>query len=102
LSERVSGPAPGLLRLLARGGEDFPELAVQLQQINPEEPYRRALSFVRERVRATMSHARGGYAEPGGLLADLRLVESSLIADAGAFTASGDLRDVIRQVEVFG
>jgi phosphoenolpyruvate carboxylase len=39
---------------------------------------------------------------PAELLADLRRVERSLTSGAGAFTAAGDLRDVIRQVEVFG
>jgi phosphoenolpyruvate carboxylase len=102
LSERVSGPAPGLAPILAAGVEQFPDLALQLAQLNPEEPYRRALTFVRERVRATLAHDAGAYSEPGELLDDLRLVERALIDGAGEFTAAGDLRDVIRQVEVFG
>ena len=102
LSERVCGPVVGLDRILRRGTDDFPELAVQLAALNAEEPYRRALTFVRERVRATAQHAAGGYAEPAELLADLRLVQRSLIGGAGEFTAAGDLHDVIRQVEVFG
>ena len=36
------------------------------------------------------------------LLDDLRRVEQSLTTAGGAFIAAGDLRDVIRQVEVFG
>ena len=39
---------------------------------------------------------------PDELLADLRSIEGSLVADGGEFSAAGDLRDVIRQVEVFG
>jgi phosphoenolpyruvate carboxylase len=103
LSDRVSGPARGLDPILEAGTEHFPELAEQLAALNPEEPYRRALTFVRERVRATASDVHpGGYAEASELLADLRRVERSLTAGAGALTAAGDLRDVIRQVEVFG
>jgi phosphoenolpyruvate carboxylase len=102
LSERITGPAPKLEPLLRAAAADFPELAERLQALNPEEPYRRAMTFVRERVRATQVREDGGYAEPGELLADLRLVESSLIEGSGALTAAGDLRDVIRQVEVFG
>ena len=102
LSERVSGPAPGLEPILERGIEAFPALAGQLAELNPEEPYRRALTFVRERLRATMVHGEDGYAEPSELLADLWTVERSLRDGAGALTAAGDLRDVIRQVEVFG
>ena len=74
-----------------------------MRELNPEEPYRRALTFIRERVRATARYELpAGYAEPNELLADLRRVERSLLAHAGDFTAAGDLRDVIRQVEVFG
>jgi phosphoenolpyruvate carboxylase len=53
LSDRVSGPAQELDPILEAGARYFPELAEQLAALNPEEPYRRALTFVRERVRAT-------------------------------------------------
>jgi phosphoenolpyruvate carboxylase len=103
LSDRVAGPPQGLEPILQFGTRHFPELAARLEALNPEEPYRRALTFVRERVRATARDALPeGYAEPAELLADLRLVEQSLISGAGALTAGGDLHDVIRQVEVFG
>lgn len=103
LSDRVSGPASGLAPTLEAGAEYFPELARQLEALNPEEPYRRALTFVRERLRATARYELPeGYGEPVELLADLHRVERSLLEGAGAITATGDLRDVIRQVEVFG
>jgi phosphoenolpyruvate carboxylase len=102
LSDRVSGSVPGLEPILARGAERFPELALQLAELNPEEPYRRALTFVRERVRATMADSPEGYPEPSELIGDLRLVERCLVEGAGALTAGGDLHDVIRDVEVFG
>ena len=102
ISERVSGPAPKLGPILAEGAELFPGWAVQLAELNPEEPYRRALTFMRERVRATRRGEPGAYAGPDELLADLRLVERSLRAGPGTFTAAGDLHDVIREVEVFG
>jgi phosphoenolpyruvate carboxylase len=101
-SERISAPGAGLEPILERGAELFPELAQRLHSLNSEEPYRRALTFVRERARATAVEGEGAYASPAELLDDLRAVERSLIADGGAFSAGGDLRDVIRQVEVFG
>jgi phosphoenolpyruvate carboxylase len=102
LSERLSGPAGGLAPILRAGERDFPALAQQLAALNPEEPYRRALTFVRERVRATQTRTPGGYAEPAQLLADLELVRDALREGSGALTAAGDLHDMIRQVEVFG
>jgi phosphoenolpyruvate carboxylase len=98
LSARLSGDAAPLAPILVAGERDFPALA----QVNPEEPYRRALSFVRERVRAAREREGEGYGDPEALLADLRLVQDTLRADSGALTASSDLQDVIRQVEVFG
>jgi phosphoenolpyruvate carboxylase len=102
LSERLTGPAAGLEPLLTAGATDFPALAEQLAALNPEEPYRRALTFVRERVRATQGRSPGGYREPDELLVDLRLIRDTLQTSSGALTAAGDLHDMIREVEVFG
>jgi phosphoenolpyruvate carboxylase len=102
LSERVAGPAEGLEAVLAAGEELFPALAAQLAELNPEEPYRRAFTFMRERVRATRRGTPERYAAPGDLLDDLRAADAALRHDAGALTAGGDLHDVLRQVEVFG
>jgi phosphoenolpyruvate carboxylase len=102
LSDRLTGHAPGLEPILAAGERAFPALAGTLAALNPEEPYRRALTFVRERVRATQTRGRGGYVQSSELLEDLRRVERSLLQGPGTLTASTDLRDFIRQVEVFG
>ncbi len=109
LSDRVAGAAPKLEPLLEQGRRCFPGLAEQLDQVNPEEPYRRALSFLRERVRITAAAEtvdelvrRGGYQEPDELLSDLSVVKQSLTQDGGQYTATGDLQDLIRLVEVFG
>jgi phosphoenolpyruvate carboxylase len=101
-SERISGPAGPLRPILEFGEQHFPAMAQRLGELNPEEPYRRALTFIRERVRATAAFAAGGYEAPAELLADLRAVELALREDGGGFSAGGDLHDVIRQVEVFG
>ncbi len=102
LSERLTGRAPDLEPILAAGERTFPSLAAMLAALNPEEPYRRALTFLRERVRATQARGPGGYVQSSELLEDLRRVERSLLQGSGALTASTDLRDFIRQVEVFG
>ncbi len=102
LSDRVDGPAPELDPILSTGAELFPELAARLAELNPEEPYRRALTFMRERMRATVSLEAGAYAGPEALLQDLRAVERALRGGGGNYTLTGDLHDVIRQVEAFG
>jgi phosphoenolpyruvate carboxylase len=102
LSERSAPIAPDLRALLAEGDARFPVLAQSLGRLNPEEPYRRAFTVVRERLRATRRGEPHGYEGPHELLGELRCAERSLHAGRGGFTAGGDLHDVIRQVEVFG
>ena len=66
LSERLTGAAPGLEPILAAGRGRFPELGARLDVLNPEEPYRRALTFMRERIRATQTRARRRIRRAGG------------------------------------
>ncbi len=101
-SDRITPPGPELDEIIEFGREHFPALAQQLRALNSEEPYRRALTFMRERLRAATTEADGAYTSAADLLWDLRSIERALIADGGAYSAAGDLRDVIRQVEVFG
>ena len=102
VSSRVSGPAPALEALLVENEGRFPELAVALAQRNPEEPYRRVFTLIHERLRATRRGLEVGYPRPAELIADLRLIQGSLLDHGGSAMASGDLQDVIRLVEVFG
>ena len=102
LSERLTGRPTGLTPILARGELAFPALAATLAGLNPEEPYRRAVTFMRERVRATQGRGSGGYETPAELLEDLQAVERSLCDGSGALTANAELGDFIRQVQVFG
>ena len=54
LSERIARPgARARADARAAGAERFPALAAELRERNPEEPYRRAFTLMRERVRAT-------------------------------------------------
>ncbi|MBV8465248.1 MAG: phosphoenolpyruvate carboxylase [Burkholderiales bacterium] len=79
-----------------------------------EEPYRRAMAGIRQRILATahkLGKFRGGilpfagaeaYANAAELAHDLRMVADSLAAHGSAILASGRLRRLIRAVEVFG
>ena len=102
LSTHVAGDAPGLVDLLLEYGDWFPELAADLRHRNADELYRQAVTLMRERVRAARRGAAHGYVRATELLADLRVIEQSLHAQGEDHVLGGDLRDVIRHVEVFG
>lgn len=102
LSTRLIGGAEALDAVLADGAERFPDLTGDLDARNPEEPYRRVFSLVARRLRATLEGDERGYPGPDALLADLRAADTALRSGGGAFVAAAELREVIRQVEVFG
>ncbi|MBA3329083.1 MAG: phosphoenolpyruvate carboxylase, partial [Solirubrobacterales bacterium] len=102
LSSRVAGEPRELSELLKTLSARFPELAVEVQERNPEEPYRRLFKLVAARVRATRKGLDGAYGRPQELLDDLRVAERALHSQGAGFVAADALRDVVRQVEVFG
>jgi phosphoenolpyruvate carboxylase len=102
VSSRVARPVAELDGLLASLGALFGELAAATLERNPEEPYRRLFKLVTERVRATRKRLPGAYGHPHELLEELRVAERALREQGAGFVASDALRDVIRQVEVFG
>jgi phosphoenolpyruvate carboxylase len=102
LSERVVGEPDELRELIAQSEGHAPSLALHLLERNPEEPYRRLFKLLAERVRLTRAGEGGGYHRAEELVADLRVAERALCGQRAGFVASDALRDVIRQVEVFG
>lgn len=71
------------------------------------EPYRHKFSFMWNRLEATKSllptgGSQGAYANAEELLADLHLVQASLLHDHEDDLAHGQLSKLIRQVEIFG
>jgi phosphoenolpyruvate carboxylase len=100
---------------------DFPEDMRALAERSPDtnvhrqdEPYRRALTGIYARLAATLKDLTGGeaarhavapqnaYKIPQELLADLRVIESSLLRHHGEALAAQRLHPLIRAVEVFG
>jgi len=102
VSELMTSRATALDPLLARYRELFPELGAELAVINDGEPYRQAVTLMRERLRATRDKREHGYRQASELVADLRSIEQSLIAQSAGMITGGELHDVIRVVEVFG
>ncbi|MEA2143651.1 MAG: phosphoenolpyruvate carboxylase [Solirubrobacteraceae bacterium] len=102
LSARVAGEPAGLQDLLEELEQRFPEVAALARERSPEEPYRRLFKLLAARVRATRKGWAGGYRRPDELLTDLRVAEQALREQNASFVAEDALRDLIRQVEVFG
>ncbi len=83
-------------------------------QHRQDEPYRRALIGVYARLAATLKELTGGeaarhavapqnpYPHAQALLADLRTIEASLLAQHGAALVTQRLRPLIRTLDVFG
>jgi phosphoenolpyruvate carboxylase len=98
----------------------FPDTAALVKMRNEFEAYRQKCTYIRERLLLTIKVtteyqprwdingiARLGndiawYKGARGLLDDLRVMDRSLRANAGALLADGELHDLIRLVEVFG
>jgi len=100
---------------------DFPEDMRALAERSPDtnvhrqdEPYRRALTGIYARLAAALKGLTGGeaarhavtpqnaYKTPQEFLADLRVIESSLLRHHGEALAAQRLHPLIRAVEVFG
>ncbi len=102
LSARVAGEPDGLRVLLEGLEQRFPDVAALGHERSPEEPYRRLFKLLAARLRATRKGWDHAYRGPEELLVDLRIAERALRAQNASFVAEDALRDVIRQVEVFG
>ena len=90
--------------LLASLERDTAELGDVRYAIGPRqiaEPYRRKLAFVHRRLRCAAADAPNGYADSAALLADLALIEASVVAGSGA-DAAQPVRRLMRAVRIFG
>jgi phosphoenolpyruvate carboxylase len=96
-------PSADLALALEAAETEHPELLAQLGARSPEEPYRTFLLFLAERLLATrVRQADLAYPGCGAFLADLRLVQESLLAAGAAGQAFGELQNLIWQAETFG
>jgi phosphoenolpyruvate carboxylase len=99
ISARLVGASPELLASLDR---DRAELGTQPVKRWADEPYRRKLGLIAERLRRAEAGEPGGYHHPDALLADLRQIQESLEARGGHRIAAGAVLDFYRRVETFG
>ena len=119
-SRREAPISAALQESLAADAARFPEVAATVAKRNEFEAYRQKCTYIRERLLLTAERTtrftpqwsahpdasnekeRGWYYGAAGFLADLRLMDESLRANAGSTLADGELHDLIRLVEVFG
>lgn len=97
--------APLSDELLASLEEDrarFPEVAEHLSRIAPEQPYRHKLTLVAERLAATLADREAGYDGPADFIADLDLVQRSLLDSGNPRLAYGTVQDLRWRAETFG
>lgn len=99
ISARLMGVAPELLASIERDREALGVRPVALWQ---DQPYRRKLGLIAERLRRAEAGDMGGYAAADELLADLRLLDASLESHGAGRLAADGLRDLRRRVEAFG
>ncbi|MBI4226792.1 MAG: phosphoenolpyruvate carboxylase, partial [Candidatus Omnitrophica bacterium] len=92
-----------LQQSLERDRQALPAVAATLERFEATEVYRKKLSFIHARLQATLEgDATVGYPAPEALLADLRLIQTSLAAHRSPWAASGLIEPFARQVETFG
>jgi len=103
LAAETTPPSDALLALLQRLGAADEEGAADAAKRAKVEPHKRVMLLITRRVAATRRRdADLGYRDPADLLADLRVVQSSLVAAGAPRQAYGHLQQLLWQVETFG
>lgn len=103
LDAATTPPSAALTALLQRLMGEDEEAAAEIAKRSPNEPHRRTLLLLARRVAATSRRdARLAYSDPEDFLADLRIVQDSLVQAPAPRQAYGHLQQLIWQVETFG
>jgi phosphoenolpyruvate carboxylase len=103
-SSRLVAVSEELVRSTRRDQNLIPGANERLRGSNPNEVYRRKFLLMAERLRRTLEDPSSPAAYPGvsDFMEDLALIRRSLLQHGDERLAEGDLRDLIRQAEVFG
>jgi len=103
LHESMTPASPGLRRALDAATAAHPELIAEISARSPQEPYRTYLLYVAARLEATRNRGADlAYPGPEAFVADLRLVQGSLVAAGARRQAYGEVQHLIWQAETFG
>lgn len=103
VAQVTTPPSAALNGVLAAARAARPDRIAEIVKRSPEEPHRQVLLYAAERIRATRERdADLAYGSPDDLLAELRIVQDSLVAAGATRQAYGELQNLIWQVETFG
>ncbi len=96
-------PSDDLRASLAVDAVAMPEAFAKIEKDSPGELHRQKLLVIGARVEATRAqHAGLAYHDPAEMLADLQLVQDSLVAAGDERSARGELQHTMWLVETFG
>ena len=96
-------PSAELRQLLDDASALHPRPLAELTSRAPDQPHRHAVMLSAERISATRErNADLAYGRAGELLADLAVVQRSLVAAGAPRLAYGELQHLVWQVETFG
>ncbi|GEP46829.1 phosphoenolpyruvate carboxylase [Microbacterium saccharophilum] len=103
LSAETTPPSAELTALWQRLAAADEDGAADALKRAAAEPHKRVLMLLARRIAATRARdADLAYQDPADLLADLRVVQGSLVAAGAARQAYGGLQQLLWQVETFG
>ena len=103
LDAETTPPSPALVALWNRLRAADEDAAADIAKRSPNEPHRRILLLLARRIAATRTRdADLAFRDPDELLADLRIVQDSLVAASAERHAFGGLQQLIWQVETYG
>ncbi|OSC66807.1 phosphoenolpyruvate carboxylase, partial [Streptomyces sp. 4F] len=109
-SIRYAGATEELLTSLQTDLERLPEISPRYKRLNAEEPYRLKATCIRQKLENTKQRLAKGTPHEDGhdylgtaeLLADLRIIQTSLREHRGGLFADGRLARTIRTLAAFG
>ncbi|MFF2488228.1 phosphoenolpyruvate carboxylase [Microbacterium sp. NPDC058062] len=103
LDASTTPPSDALLALWRRLKAADEDAAKDIAKRSPDEPHRRILLLISRKIEATRArNADLAYRDPEHLLADLRVVQDSLVQAGAPRQAYGHLQQLLWQVETYG
>lgn len=103
LDATTTPPSAALVALWQRLKAADEDAAKEIAKRSPDEPHRRILLLIARRIEATrLRDADLAYTDPEQLLADLRVVQDSLVQAGAPRQAYGHLQQLLWQVETYG